>query len=78
MQSKEMTVILAQIHLLDIPDDALLDFGYPWKPVMDPDFSSDPFLPGNPQELLKSNEFNSDVEIIIGTNKDEGILWTIE
>jgi hypothetical protein len=58
MQSKEKTDILAQTHLLDIPDD-IVDFETAsfWRPVMDPGFSSDSFLPGNPQDLLNSNNF---------------------
>ena len=72
MQSKEMTDILAQTHLLDIREDALLNFGSPWMPVMDSDFTPDTFLLGNPKDFLNTNEFNFDVEIIIGNR-----IWGI-
>ena len=40
----------------------------------DMDFISEPFLPQNPEELLRSGQFNTDVEVIIGTNSDEGLI----
>ena len=45
-----------------------------WHGVPDNDFTTDPFLPGRVEELLASKQFNSDIEVIIGTNADEGIL----
>ena len=45
-----------------------------WVPVSDKDFSSEPFLPGDAEELMKSGQFNSEVEVIIGTNEAEGIM----
>ena len=44
----------------------------PWQGVPDKGFTSDPFLPGTVEELLESDEFNSNIEVIIGTNSDEG------
>jgi carboxylesterase type B len=38
------------------------------------DFISEPFLPQNPEELLRSGQINTDVEVIIGTNSDEGLI----
>ena len=52
-----------------------LEWASPWHGVSDNDFTSDPFLPGSVEELLESEKFNSDVEVIIGTNADEGILY---
>ena len=40
----------------------------------DMDFISEPFLPQKPEELLRSGQFNTDVEVIIGTNSDEGLI----
>ena len=42
--------------------------------LSDMDFISEPFLPQNPEELLRSGQFNTDVEVIIGTNSDEGLI----
>ena len=52
-----------------------LEWAAPWHGVSDNGFTSDPFLPGSVEELLESEKFNSDVEVIIGTNADEGILY---
>ena len=61
--------------------------------VDDSSFSSDPFLPGTPQDLLESGQFNTEVEfpalvlilstsvkveVILGTTKDEGIIWLLD
>ena len=45
-----------------------------WQPVPDADFISDPFLPEYPEQLLESGQFNTDIDVIIGTNADEGLL----
>ena len=49
-----------------------------WQPVPDANFISDPFLPDNPEDLLKSGEFNTDIEVIIGTNSDEGLIGLLD
>jgi len=49
-----------------------------WLPVPDDNFTSDSFLPGDPEELMETGEFNTDIEVIIGTNKDEGILQFLD
>ena len=36
-------------------------------------FTSSPFLPAPAEELLQSGQFNSEVEVILGTCKDEGL-----
>ena len=46
------------------------------QPVIDTDFSSNPFFPKDPMEILENGEFNTDVEILMGSNKNEGILLT--
>jgi len=55
--------------------------GFPWQAVPDSSFTSSPFLPASPEELLRSGQFNTDVEVILGTCKDEGLgnfisAWT--
>lgn len=72
-----MTDIIMQTYILDIPGDALTNFGTAWMPVMDAEFTEEFFLPGDPQELLSSGQFNSEVDIIIGSNRNEGLLWML-
>ena len=45
-----------------------------WTAVADIGIVADPFLPGNAEDLMASGEFNTEAEIMIGTNSDEGIL----
>ena len=45
--------------------------------VVDIEFTSDPFLPGNVQDLMESGQFDSEVEIIFGTNADDGMLFVL-
>ena len=45
-----------------------------WIAVPDNDIIYSPFLPGKAEDLMASGDFNTEVEILIGTNKDEGIL----
>ena len=45
-----------------------------WMAVHDSLFTTEPFLIGDPEQLLSTGQFNTDVKIIIGTNKDEGIF----
>ena len=65
LQAKDVTDILALTTLGDLYSA--------WLPVPDSDFSSDPFLPGDPEELMRTGQFNTDIEVVVGTNKDEGI-----
>ena len=51
-----------------------LEWAFPWHGVTDNDFTSNPFLPGKVEELLQSEQFNQDIQVIIGTNSAEGIL----
>ena len=46
-----------------------------WSLMPDMDFTQTPFMPGNPETLLSDGHFNKDVQVIIGFNKDEGVLW---
>ena len=55
----------------------LIEGGTKWMAVPDFDFTSDPFLPGNVEDLMASGEFNTEVEIIIGTNVDDGMNFLL-
>ena len=43
----------------------------------DSSFTSSPFLPARPEDLLQSGQFHKEVEVLIGTNKHEGLLYMI-
>ena len=45
-----------------------------WMPMSDINFTADPFLPGESEELLANGQFNKDVQLIIGSNSEEGML----
>merc|ERR1711962_411141 len=47
--------------------------GFPWQAVPDSSFTSTPFLPAPAEDILQSGQFNADVEVIVGTCKDEGL-----
>ena len=49
-----------------------------WQAVVDSTFTSSPFLPASPEDLLDAGDFHKEVEVIIGTNKDEGIIYIID
>ena len=42
-------------------------------PVIDHTFMSLPFIPGDPGDLVTSGQY-SDVDVMIGGTKDEGII----
>ena len=46
--------------------------------VIDGSFSDDPFLPLSPKEILSSGDYNNNVSLLLGYNKDEGIIHTGE
>ena len=72
MQAKPMEDIIALSNLMHAyPLDNLTPN---WNGVPDVNFTNDPFFPGDAETLLASGQFNTDVEVIIGSNLDEGIL----
>merc|ERR1712013_387667 len=77
LQSRDKNDIIMQSLMINNQYDAVLDYETAWLPVIDAEFTEDFFLPGNPIDLLESGEFNSEVDVIIGSNKDEGLLWMI-
>ena len=44
-----------------------------WMPLPDYSFKADPLLPDHPLNLLQS--VSPDIEVMIGTTKDEGIIY---
>jgi carboxylesterase type B len=55
-----------------------VDLSYPYifKPEVD-NFTSDPFVPKNPWEMIEAGEFNH-IPIIMGSNSEEGLLSALE
>ena len=68
LQSRETAEIMKLSDLYGNED------GVFWNAVPDKGFTSKPFLPAHPEELMASGEFNKDIKVIIGTTADEGIL----
>ena len=66
MQSKSVTEIINLSKY--VGGDKLI-----WMPVPDHEFTTEPFLPGDPETLLTHEKLNAN-EIIVGTNADEGLL----
>ena len=64
LQSKNDTEILLATHVLDVRY---------WMPLPDYGFKADPFLPDHPLNLLQT--VSQDIEVMIGTTKDEGIIF---
>ena len=46
-----------------------------WLAVIDAEFTAMPTFPDDPELLLFNGDFNTDVEVIIGTNSGEGVLY---
>jgi len=53
--------------LMDVPMELMS------QPAID-DFSEDPFLPVDPKVAIVEGSYNSQVDIILGMNKDEGLM----
>ena len=39
-----------------------------WMAVPDNEFTQNPFLPGIPEELMSTGQFNTEIEVIVGHN----------
>jgi len=55
--------------------NSLFGGAFVWMPVIDVNFTLDCFLPGWPEQLMSSGEFSKEIEIMIGTNSDEGSIF---
>ena len=53
-----------------------LEIGFISQPVVDVDYASDPFLPIDPIDALESGLFATDVDVLLGSNQNEGFLLT--
>ena len=65
MQGKEAVELLRSIPLIN-------------SAVIDSDFTSEPFLPADAKELYSNGNFDTNLEILIGTNSDEGIMVVLD
>lgn len=74
LQQLSAEEIVKKVRVLDHKDNVMLNAPNPWKPVYDGHFLSSqlPFLSSDPLHILESGNF-SDIPVIIGENKDEGI-----
>ena len=68
LQSQKMEDIVRNSNLVNLNDN------YIWMPVIEDTSIENSFLPDDPEKLLISGEFNENVEVILGSNNDEGIL----
>ena len=71
MQAKPMADIVKLTNNLIEDNDAFIPY---WSGVMDAYLTYDPFFLDGAENVLRQGLFNTDVDIIIGTNTDEGIL----
>ena len=53
-----------------------LENGFISQPVIDVDYASDPFFPTDPLDALELGEFATDVDVLLGSNQNEGLLLT--
>ena len=44
--------------------------------VIDGSFTTTPFLPMSPKEIISSDKYNANVSLLLGSNEDEGLLHT--
>ena len=44
--------------------------------VVDGKFSKKPFLPDHPKKLMESGNYNKNINLLLGCNRDEGLLFT--
>ena len=75
LQNQSMNDIINQTFILGMGRHNIAPF---WSAVPDLNIVTDennpPFLPGDAGKLLETGQFNTDIDIIIGSNQDEGIF----
>ena len=54
------------VDIISLGDD-LTQGGVSWSVHKDSEFSSEPFFPDDPEQLMSTGQFNTEVEVIIGT-----------
>ena len=55
---------------------AELEVGLLSQPVVDGSFARQPFLPLDPPTAFQTGDFNREVAVLLGTNRNEGLLLT--
>ena len=71
LQSKTHTEIGSMQTLFGADSGTFLP---PWNGVPDATFTQDPYFLEDAEILLSTGQFNTEIDVIVGTNKDEGIL----
>ena len=69
LQNRNVSDIVA---LVDMQNGPLI-----WVIVPDNEFTEEPLMPGNPEHLMSSGQFNTEIEVIIGHNSDEGLSFLL-
>ena len=69
LQDRNVSDIVA---LVDMQNGPLI-----WVIVPDDEFTEEPMMPGNPEHLMSSGQFNTEIEVIIGHNSDEGLSFLL-
>ena len=69
---------LACLREADVFSLSMVEFedGVISQPVVDGTFSDNPFLPTYPKIAFKDGSFATDVDVLLGANLDEGLLFT--
>jgi len=75
-QSLPVDLLLNLTAYLDDPTDGFDGAGNPWNGVVDAEFTDEPFLSDTPLNILKTGDFDKNVEVILGANQDEAVIFT--
>ena len=72
LQDKDtFQVLLSALNVLVETQTA----GSTWMPVVDFTYLLKPFLPNDPENMLRNGEFSPDIDLMIGATKEEGIIY---
>ena len=77
LQNLPVDVLVNMTKYLDDPTDFLDGSGNPWNGVVDSEFTDDPFLSDTPLNILKTGDFDQNVEVILGAVQEEALQFTI-
>jgi len=82
LQKVPLDQLISQVRLFDHEDKVMSNAPNPWKPIHDGlflslDSKNPPFLPKDPLDALQEGDF-SDIPVIIGHTKDEGVYAVTE